>query len=470
MGRIGANISGIELKLLNRWAQANAAVTLNSLRLASGAKIASPRDNPSGFVNLSGLQGDLSTVKATLANVTAASGLVAQTQLVLDQIRTQLNTVRTKALADQDQALTADERAANQAAIDAAIAKLDTLAASDVGGRRMLDGSANFTFAGINTSQVANVDVISLGDAASQTISGAVTVAATQAQLVHTEAGGSISNNATFSLTGDRGSASIDVTSGESLSTVATRINQESHLTGVLASVAGNDLQLTSIEYGTAAQVGVEVTSGTFAVTGGSAGTDYGADGTATIDGQSVTGDGNRFSLNSNRFQFSIEFQPNFTGAFSTITATGKALTFALTTDLNRTSTLALPSVYAANLGGLSGNLAQLATGGAVAGLGANAPQAVRIVDEALASVTRLDGRVDGFANEVVAASSNSLSGIQTVLENSIDAVNRVDDNEELLLLTKNQALASNALAALSVLDAQRASMIAMIRKIAGRN
>ncbi len=45
MGRIGANISGIELKLLNRLAQADAAATLNSLRLASGKKIGSPRDN-----------------------------------------------------------------------------------------------------------------------------------------------------------------------------------------------------------------------------------------------------------------------------------------------------------------------------------------------------------------------------------------------------------------------------------------
>ncbi len=52
MGRIGARLSGIERTLLNRLAEANAAATINSLRLATGQKIHAPSHGPSAFLAL----------------------------------------------------------------------------------------------------------------------------------------------------------------------------------------------------------------------------------------------------------------------------------------------------------------------------------------------------------------------------------------------------------------------------------
>ncbi|MHB1036453.1 MAG: flagellin [Pirellulales bacterium] len=468
MSRIGASLSGIERSLLNRLAEANAAVTLSALRVASGHKINHPSDNPSAFFALSNFQSESNTVTHTLANVTDASQMVGQAQLALDEVRVQLDTIRDLALADEDQALTPTQRAANQTAIDAAVTEINRLAGTDIGGRRVLDGSANFDFSGINSAQVFNLDVSATGGA-TRTVSGTVSAAANQAQLTHTEGTGLVAADATFLLSGDRGEVSLSVTTGETLATVAQRVNQESHRTGVTASVAGNDLRFTSIDYGSDAAVRIETTSGTFVITGGDAdGTAHGTDAVATINGQAVTGNGNRFSINDNAFRFTVEFQGGFSGAFDTITVSGDALTFALSTDVKQRSTLAVPGVQAVRLGGLSGTLDQLLTGGAHAGLGTNAPTAVRIVDEALGKMDLIEGQVDGFANAAIDSSSNLLTSFTTNLGDAIDSIDKVNTTEESALSLKYQALAANAMVGLSVLDQQRASIVNLLQHIAG--
>ena len=470
MSRIGATISGTERVLLNRLADANAAAAVNSLRLSTGKKINYAKDNPTGFVTLSRFQSELSVVTGTLNNVTEASKLVSQAQLTIDQIRTQLDTIRTKLVEDEDGSLTASQRADNQAAIDAAIAEIDQLAGTKFGSRRLLDGSANYELSGVNYQQVESIYVSARGPNPSPTISGTLDTAATQAQLTHTEGTGLITNDATFTLTGDLGSVSISVTNGESLTTVRDRINAESHKTGVTASVSGNDLLFTSVDYGSGSKTEISVTSGTFAVTGGDgSGKATGTDAVATINGTTLTGDGNRFDVNDNGFRFRLEFKAGFSpGAFDTITVSGDAVSFALSTDISQRATLVVPGLQPERLGGLSGTLDQLLTGGAAAGLGNNTSLAIRIVDEALGDLDFAEGVVDGFSDAAITASQNLLNGLDSELDKAIDSINKVDDNEENLLLQKNQTLAANALSAISILNTQRSDIVAILKKAAG--
>ena len=462
IGRIGATISGVELRLLNQLHDVQTAAAMGALRLASGKRINWPADDPSGFVNVSELETQRAGVRSALANVTAASSMVSQAQLAMDQIRSQLQAIRE--LADADGGLTATERAANQLAIDEAIEQIGALVNTTINGRRLLDGSAAFDVTGVNNAQIREVFPVSLGHNTSKTVSGTVTAAATQATLTHVEATGLITNAATFTLEGSRGEASISVAIGESLATVAARVNQESHLTGVTASVTGGtNLVLRSIDYGSDEQVAVAVGSGSF-----TAGAFSGTDATATINGRGLTGIGNRFAVTDNGFSASIEFEGGFAGAFAAITVSGDALSYALTTDLARKATLSIPSVSATQLGGLSGTLDQLQSGGSLAGLGANAVQAVRVVDEALSKLTRIEGLVDGFADAAIDSSGELLDGLGDTLDEAIADVNGVDEDAEELLQQKNAALASNAIAGLSLLDQQRSSIIELIRQIAG--
>ncbi len=166
MARISVSLSGIERTLLNRLAEADTAVDVHTLRLATGKKIQSPRDAPSTFLALSGFESWLANVTSTAANVSAASSRITKVQSTLDQIRTQLNAVRTELLKDETRSLTPSERATAQAAIDEAIVEMNNLAGVDIDGRRMLDGSADYRVSGRNSEQVASVEVYALGHGA----------------------------------------------------------------------------------------------------------------------------------------------------------------------------------------------------------------------------------------------------------------------------------------------------------------
>ena len=468
MSRISVSLSGIERSLLNRLAEANAASTLSSLRLATGSKINFPSDDPSTFVMLSGWQSQLGAVRDTMSNVTAASSIVTQTQTTLGSIRTQLNTIRTELLKDEDGSLTAEERTESQAIIDTAITQINALAATEIDGRRILDGSADFNVSGRDSSHVADVKVYSTGGSP-VTISGSITQAATQAELVYTGiAGAKIEFDATFTLTGDLGSEQFSVTANELLSDVATKINDASHKTGVTASVAGNDLTFTSVDYGSNADMAI-VPIGPFNVTGGNGdGTANGTDVTAEIGGLSYTGDGNQVTVSQNQVRYTIEFARWVTGDFKPITVDGDALTFALSTDVKYRSTLAIPSLHSAQLGGLSGSLSELATGEALAGLDDKTSQAIRVVDEALGDLTLIEGTVDGFYNASITSASGLMFDLEDDLEAAIDDVNLVNDQEETQRLAAYLDLASNAAAGLAVLRQQQYTAVRLIQQIAG--
>jgi flagellin-like hook-associated protein FlgL len=679
-------LTGIERTLLNRLAEANSAATLNALRLSTGKRILRPADSPSTFLTLSRFQSQLSNVGAAMNNVTAASATLLQVQSALGLIRGQLETMRAELLEDEERTLTDAERGAAQAKIDAAIEEINFLSRFDIGGRRLLDGSADFTILGRSSRQVNDVRVHGVVQGSNPTVSGEVLQTATRAEMVYTGSDGTVTDDAVFMLTGKRGAVSVTVDEGTDLDVLSQKINDYSHATGITASVEDDQLRLTSVDYGSRAKVSVDVTSGTFVVVGGDgSGTAYGTDAVATINGityggttesqpaqlrhneptglfasdavirltgplgstdvtiqagdtldevaayiadqSGVTGvtatvegadlvmktvdrgsgaqvhfevlsgdfdaltnylppgpatlthhssdglitqravlrlsgndgsrnvilnagdtleeaadainaetsqtgiraavsgndlliqsvgtgptafakitiisgnfdfeggdatgtayginasassrgvdavegrglvNGNRFTINENGFRYEIEFAAGFTGDFNTMTVSGDALTFALSPALQHRSTLAIPSLHAWRLGGVSGRLDQLMSGGPLSGLDGNTSQALRVVDEAIAQLSQVEASVNGFYNSAVTVSSNLLRDLQDGLLDAVAEVDGYDQNVEAVLLAKNQELASNALAGLALLSQQRASLVHLIQQVAG--
>jgi flagellin len=339
----------------------------------------------------------------------------------------------------------------------------------------VLDGSTDYSLTGRNSSQVRRLEVYRRGSQ-TPTISGSVTQAAEQASLDYHGAGHKIKNDAVFTLTGSRGAATVTVTKNGALDEAAEQINAQSHHTGVTASVAGNTLTFTSVDYGTDASVAVDVVSGTFHVTGGHGdGTATGADAEVTINGSAVAAgqvSGNTVTYARNGLHFRLRFQPGFSGDFDSITVhEGGAMRFALSPDVNRITTVALPSISAARLGGVSGRLTDLAAEGSLAGLGDNTSQAIRVVDEALAQLDLVEARVGSFAETTIASSAALMDGMAEVLDSNGDGVvdlNESDQEAESLLLTRNQSLAANALASLAIVQQQQQSVLVLLHRMAG--
>ena len=121
-----------------------------------------------------------------------------------------------------------------------------------------------------------------------------------------------------------------------------------------------------------------------------------------------------------------------------------------------------------ANFNGPSGSLSDLYSGGSLSGLGDNTAQAIRVVDESLGKLSRVQGTVDGFYNAAVTSSSASLSDMQTKLGEYIDSINKVDDVEETQQRDYYQTLANNALSGLTIVNQQRQSIVNMLQDIAG--
>jgi flagellin-like hook-associated protein FlgL len=462
MSRIGSNLSGIERSLINRMNEANAAVAVSTLRLATLKKINTASDDPAGFVTLSQLQSQLSNVTTAMSNASAATSMLAETTSTASQIQGQLTIIRNALLTPTD---------SSQTTIDTALTEINELANSEINGRRVLDGSTGFRVSGADPNQVTDVTVYAK-QGSTQEIEGQVLTAGTQATLRYTGSGGKATADATITITGNLGSAQITVTNNETLTDLADALNAVSYETGVTATVDGDNLDLRSVTYGSDALTSVSVASGTFTVTGGDgAGTDYGTSGTATINGETYTAsssDGNRYTVSDNGLRFQIEFKAGFTGEFETVQVSGNALRFALSADLSRAATLSVPSLLTADLGGDAGNLSQIGTGGTYAGLGDNRSQALLIVDEAIAQVTTIQGNIAGFSLASVNSASTLLTDLQEDLQDSIDAIDLVNVAEETVKEQLYAGLAENAIAGLAILNDQRAAVVSLIKRIAG--
>lgn len=467
MSRIGATIGSFEQFLLTQLSRTNQSVNASSFRLATGRKVNFPSDNPSAFLEITSLENELSLLQGVHNNVDAATNIGASLQTTLDELRTQLNTIRTALVADEDNTLTAAQKNTNQATIDAAIATIRGLARTSVDGKRFLDGSHDYTYSGKNPSQIKNLDVFSL--AGDTVITGSVGTAATQTTIRYTGAAGAInSGDATFTLQGKRGSTTISVTNGESLTAVRDRINLDSHLTGITASVSANQINFTTVDYGDSATITVGVTSGTFTTTSVTAG----ADAVVTIDGNAISSeniDGNRVTYLSEGVNVAIEFVAGFTGAFSSVTISADNVgQFSLSTRASERIQLALPGLFPETLGGVSGVLSSLESGGSLDGLGTNASQAIRVIDEALAQLSTIEGRVDAFADITVASADRLLTDLETNVEDALVTLNTVDMDAEQLVLDRYTALSDNTVAALAIMQQQQSSMVSLLRKLAG--
>ncbi len=467
MSRIAATMNSFERFLLTQLARTNQAVAESSFRLSTGKKINFPSDNPSAFLQISSFENQLSLLANVQANVDVAANIGASAQTTLDELRTQLNTIRTALVADEDNTLTAAQKNTKQATIDSALNEIRSLARTSIDGKRFLDGSYDYTYSGKDPSQIKNLDVFSLSD--DTVISGSVATAATQTTTRYTGAASTINSGAaTFTLRGKRGSTTISVTNGELLTAVRDRINLDSHLTGITATASGDQLDFTTVDYGDAATITVTATSGTFTTATVTTGTDA----VATINGNSISSaniDGNRVSYFSSGANVAIEFVAGFTGAFSDVTVSDDNVArFSLSTRASERIKLALPGVFPEVLGGISGVLTNLESGGSLAGLGTNSARGIRVVDEALAQLSTIEGRVDAFADVTVASADRLLTDLQTNVEDSLTTLNTVDDDAEELVLSRQQTLSDNTVAAIAIMQQQQSSMLGLLQLLAG--
>lgn len=187
----------------------------------------------------------------------------------------------------------------------------------------LVDVESQVSTSGVNASQLSNFTVDAIADNSSTTFSGTIDQAAGSAELTRTFGALGNGSNATVEITGSEGTTTISVGTFESAESVRDKINAETANTGVSASVSGTTLTLTSTGVGSAAIIEVNVTSGSFATSGGNGdGTANGQDALATVNGQSLTASGNDFTITDGGSTVSFTAVQGFTGTIDDVTTT----------------------------------------------------------------------------------------------------------------------------------------------------
>ncbi len=282
-----------------------------------------------------------------------------------------------------------------------------------------------------------------------------------------TTGGGLLADSLTIQIGGADGTEVFAFESGASVNQMAAAINLVTDASGVAASYTGNTLTLISSAYGTDAFVDVNVieegASGTFE-DNLSATRDAGEDIIATVNGISATGDGNTFSINTATLSMTTTVSDGSDTNFD-FNITGGGAMFQLGPDVvtNQQVRMGITSVNTATLRGESGRLYTIASGGDY-DLDSDPNTAAKIVDEVIAKVTLLRGRLGAFQKTSLDTNIASLSDTLENLTAAESAIRDADFAAETASLTRAQILVQSGISVLGIANSNPQNVLALLR------
>lgn len=347
------------------------------------------------------------------------------------------------------------------------------------------DASGNITVL-VNDTGVTDLDAIASAIDALDDYSASLATttgdgnynAATQTEPVvaNTSGGvaatGGISSDLVFELAGSTGSEVFQVLAGTSIAELVSQINLVKDASGVEATANGTTLELKSTGYGSAAVVDLSiisegtgtVPSGTFTTAVGAGSRDTGTDVVAKINGIDANGAGNTLSINTATLDVKLDLAAGFIGNIA-FNITGGGALFQLGPDVvsNQQARIGIRSVNTAQLGGSSGRLFQLASGGS-ASLANDATSAALIVEEAINQVTSLRGRLGAFQRTSLETNKNALNDTLVNLTDAESAIRDADFAAETAALTRAQILVQSGTTVLSIANSNPQNVLALLR------
>ncbi len=422
------------LNVVNNLTRIGTELAISNQRLATGRRIISAGDDPAGVIAAADLKNQIATIDAAASNGARINSIIDTADGAMAQISSLLGTINTKALAAAGSTTTAEERAAYQAEIDTAIDAIDTLVnTTTFNGKRLLDGGIGYDTADIDNSKLADVRVNS-ADTSSGSVSLAVSVVSAAEKAVVSYSNGNLTDDVTFTLTGNNGAEQFSFSTGATISDIESSVNAESDATGIVAEVDGGTLYFRSDNYGSDQSVSINVTAGTFAMDGGTT-SDTGVDTTVTVNGQNATSDGMQvfFSSGSTSVRFSLEESfGNVGGGSTTFSITGGGSGWQLNANPINKIHFGLNSLSSVSLGNDTiGHLRSLKSGGTNALSSGNYQAAANIATAAGRQVSTDRARLGAVQSYTVNSTLSAFSAAKTSMTQAISNIEDVDYVQE---------------------------------------
>lgn len=282
-----------------------------------------------------------------------------------------------------------------------------------------------------------------------------------------TTGGNTLLADTVLEVAGKDGMEVFNFGAGASINQVVSAVNLVADATGITASQQNGVLTLSSTAYGSKGLVAVDVrsegTGGTFK-SALSAARATGSDVQATINGVAANADGNTMSINTATLDLKLTVAAGSSSDFEFSISGGGAL-FQLGPDVvsNQQARIGITSLNTARLGGTNGKLYQLSSGGEAA-VATNATKAAAIVDETIAKVTSLRGRLGAFQRTTL---DTNISSLNDTLENLTAAESSIRDADfaaESANLTRAQILVQSGTSVLGIANQNPQNVLSLLR------
>ncbi|MAI74010.1 MAG: flagellin [Rhodopirellula sp.] len=271
-----------------------------------------------------------------------------------------------------------------------------------------------------------------------------------------------------FQLSGENGSETFNFGAGTAASLISDAVNLVADSTGVSASfdsVAG--ISFSSTGYGSNTLVDIEVINegvgGTFA----SSLSDDRANGTdivATVNGVEADGVGNSLSINTSVLDVTLTVDAGSSTNFS-FDITGGGALFQMGPDVttNQQATLGIGSVSTGQLGGANGRLYELGSGQARS-LENDVAGASVIIEDVIAKVTGLRGRLGAFQSTTLDSNMVSLNETLANLQEAESSIRDADFAQESANLTRAQILVQSGTNVLALANQNPQNVLSLLR------
>jgi flagellin len=462
MARINTNVGAVIAQRHLNNSYRSLSTTME--RLSTGLRINHGKDDPAGLIVSERLRSETGAVSQAISNAQRASLIVSTTEGALDEVAALLRDIQQLTVASANEgALSEDEIKANQLQVDSAIASIERIANSTTfAGRNLLNGSLDYISSGVVPGNIDNLAVHGalFGTRDYIPVEVQVIQSAQYATLVYD--GGALSQDVTIEIQGNAGATTLSFAAGTSAAKIADAINQISDATGVSAtplSDAAAGFTLNSVALGSKNFVSIELLPGSGAFTledaaGEEKKRTVGRDATANINGAQSIGDGNNLTLKTSTLDLDVALAQSFgTGTTSFAITDGGAL-FQIGAHINSNLqvNIGVQSAAPSRLGnGAIGYLSQIVTGEQYSLVAGSSEQASKIIDEAIAQVSVMRGRLGAFEKNTLQTTMNQLGITQENLLSADSSIRDADFAYETSELTRNQVLVNSGTTALGL-------------------
>jgi len=448
-------------------------------RLSSGARINRSADDPASWVVAELLRSEGRGLQQAIENSQRTANVLGTAEAALDEVSTILVTMRELVTGGaQEGTLTDEEIDAIQLQLDSSIEAINRIADStSFGGEHLLNGSYAYTTASVDSSDISMLDIYRAAVGTSGVaVNVSVASAAERGLLFYSGMG--VSTDQSIRITGNDGTEVLSIAAGTSNSAIVAAVNNLTDRTGVRAvDFMGITIVFESVEMGSQEFVSVEDVDGVVdftVVDGGGVATsrDYGKDMVADINGERAAARGTRLILNSTLLDMEVRLTEALNSSIAAglesgtdfvITGGGAVFQIGPSNGVGDQVRVGLPDVSAGNLGGVSGMLSEVLEGG-TASVRADPQQAMKILDEAIADVASIRGRLGALEGNVIQGNIDSLGVALEKVSSSESSIRDTDFAAETAEMTRRQILVSAGVSILASANAIPEAVLALLR------